>query len=313
MFTEYQADVVREYEQKKAAPGFSERLVKVTTAGLKAECAEVCAKRYLRQDERALSRYFKELTDQQGYLDLINSKDADDFKSVYKFLNGKTTKPREEIIELSAWLIDFQPRPYLRWVKERKADQPIEEQEEKTERQEKEEEEKEKEKGLKPENEKGTKKEVEPKNKEKDHVALVQKKKLNKTALITIVVSITFAAVLVLSLFFKPVNPPPPKPVKIVQSNGRCMYWKGDHYEATACGQNHGDTLTLPLDSARLLHLRRIHNPRTSITYASIGHVWYFRTPDSLEYFTGSGTYPLDTSRRLLPITRYMIDHHIHP
>lgn len=311
MFTEYQEDVVRAYEQKKTTPGFSERLVKVTTAGVKAECADVCAKRYLRQDERALSRYFKELTDQQGYLDLINSKDADDFKSVYQFLNGKTTKPREEIIELSAWLIDFQPRPYLRWVEERKADQPVIEEEEKTRKEEKDEE-KVVERGLEPEKEKEAKNEVDLQKKEEDHKLHDEKKILNKATLITIVVSITFAAVLVLSLLFKPVDPPPHKPVKIGQ-NSQCMYWKGDHYEATACGQNHGDTLTLPLDNARLLHLRRIHNPRTSITYASIGHVWYFRTPDSLVYFTDSGAYPLDTNRRLLPITRYMIDHHIHP
>lgn len=120
MFTEYQEDVIRVYRQKKASGNLPDNLKRgATTANLKAESVDACANRYLRQDERTLARYFEVITDQQGYRDLIKDADADDFKSVYQFLRGETKKPKEEVIELLAWLIDYQPRPYLKWVNER--------------------------------------------------------------------------------------------------------------------------------------------------------------------------------------------------
>jgi len=294
MFTEYQEDVVREYRRKKATGDLTDNLKSGTTAKLQAECADICASRYLRQDERALARYFKVQTDQQGYRDIIKDKDPDDFKAVYKFLRGQTKNPNEEIVELLAWLIDFQPRPYLRWMNER----PEKKQEVTVDRK--------------------TAPEQEPAEAEIEGVVgeiEVKGEKTSKTRLITIVVSISFAAVFMVYWIFKPAGPLPPKPLpgKTVSATAKCMYWKEDHYEATACGQGPPGILTLPLDSEKLLHLRKIANPKTSVTYASIGHVWYFKTPDSLECFTAGGAYPLDTNRRLLPITRYMIDHHILP
>lgn len=296
MFTEYQEDIVREYQQKKESGDLPDNLKRVTTANLKAESADACANRYLRQDERTLARYFDMITDQQGYRDLIKDADPDDFKSVYQFLRGETKKPSEEIIELLAWLIDYQPRPYLRWVKERAEKAPIKEGNEREENE---------------EVDKEPYRQVAEDDQGAVEISVLESKQGKKgiTAVITIVVAITLVTVFIVWPHFKPVEYAPAKPAVMKKLNGQCMSWKEDHYEAVACNDGEG----VPLDSNRLLHQRRILNPKTSITYASIGHVWYFRTPDSLEYFTAGGAYPLDTNRRLLPITRYMIDRHILP
>lgn len=47
--------------------------------------------------------------DFEKYLKNVN---ADKYIPVKQFLEGETQKPREEVIEFSAWLLDFQPRPY---------------------------------------------------------------------------------------------------------------------------------------------------------------------------------------------------------
>ncbi len=266
-FAKYQCAIVEDYHQKVKQSRMAQHLVHLKTTQIRQECLDVFDRRYQDSEEDVLKGFFGQQSGPRQYRSVIENFDADKFRQIAALVRGEITKTDQKNVELLAWLIDFQPRPYIRWVNKR------------------------------------------------PEITTPQDppRKWSKKLLITFAISITFAAVLIISMLPKPAGHPPPKPIKVTKSNGQCMYWKGDHYEATGCGERHGDTLTLPLDSDRLLHLRRVHDPGASITYASVGHIWYFRTPDSLEYFTAGGAYPLDTNRRLLPITRYMIDHHILP
>ncbi|WP_448698121.1 hypothetical protein ACFGVR_14970 [Mucilaginibacter sp. AW1-3] len=267
-FAKYQGAIIEDYHQKVKQSRMAQNLVHLKTTQIRQECLDVFDRRYQESEEDVLKGFFGQQKGKEEYRTAIEKFDVDRFRQIRALLKDEVAKTDQRNVELVAWLIDFQPRPFTKWQqgKSGEGDGP----------------------GPGP----GWP---------------------GKTAWITIAISITFAAILIMTVLTRPVEPLLPKPGKIIKATGQCMYWKEDHYEVTACGQSHGDTLTLPLDSTQLLHQRRIHNPKASITYASIGHVWYHRTPDSLEYFTAGGAYPLDTNRRLLPITRFMIDHHILP
>jgi hypothetical protein len=95
------------------------------------------------------------------------------------------------------------------------------------------------------------------------------------------------------------------------QSPGRCMYWTGDHYEKISC-HSRQDTLVIALDSLKLEQFRKINKPDT-ITFGSIGFVWYSKINNNYEYFTAGGYHPIERGKKLKPITPFIIRNHILP
>jgi hypothetical protein len=284
MFIDYQNDVIRAYRQKQASGDLPDNLKRVITANLKAESAFVCAKRYSCQDERTLARYFEVSTDQQGYLDLINDRDADDFKSVYKFLRGETRKPNEEIVEMLAWLIDFQPRPYLKWVDQQPGKEEDKEEDKK---------------------ERGKEKIITlPKP---DRTGLSKKLKVVISFAMTIAVCMT-----VYILWPKTPADAGTKPTAIVIHHGKCMYWAGEQFKMGTYEVTHNDTPAFPVDTTLLANFRRITDLHT-LSKHSIRRVWYAKINGQLEIFNQPGFHPVDTARRLLPLTAYMFNKYIAP
>lgn len=85
----------------------------------------------------------------------------------------------------------------------------------------------------------------------------------------------------------------------------KCMYWTGGHYEAIACNKK-TNVATLPLDTMRLRLLERITQPDT-LTKSSLGKVWYGKVNGKPIFYTAGGEDPLDSNKRLLPVTSYML------
>lgn len=90
---------------------FSLNLLYPTTAKLKKECELVYKDRYNKKDERTLYSFFGPYKDAGKCLGLIENCKTDTFKTLWKYVKGKTSEPDIKVIELLAWLIDFQPRP----------------------------------------------------------------------------------------------------------------------------------------------------------------------------------------------------------
>lgn len=89
------------------------------------------------------------------------------------------------------------------------------------------------------------------------------------------------------------------------------MYWAVDHYEPSPCNKKIEGVLLIALDSFKLNNFRRITVPDT-ITYASIGILWYYKPKrDSVEFYTAEGFHPIMYNRRLKPVTKYMVDVHV--
>ena len=90
----------------------------------------------------------------------------------------------------------------------------------------------------------------------------------------------------------------------------KCMYWVEDHYEPIDCNGKFVDVPIVPLDIRKLSRFKKITIPDT-LTTNSLGKTWYIRTGNQREYFTDSGTHPVDTLRKLKPLSEYILIKHI--
>lgn len=308
MFDVYQELILRFYENKQRENDLSLNMVNPTPAKIKKECELVCHKRFSRKDGRVLEAFFEEGNDQPAILRAIRRCEADRFKPLIKFLRKETGSTSENNIELLAWLIDFNPRPFevgRVYNPDEAGGKIIDE-------------------GTHPhdpelndpEPEMPSGKSAKPQNELylPEAPALVRvKKKLNFKLIATPVM----IAIVVLAGIFIYKEKGNTLPMGIfagspVHNSGHCMYWAGDHYEPTPCTPKRGDTLLVELDSAKLFRLKKIIRPET-ITKDDIGRVAYIKLDDRIEYYTDTGFHPVYTHKRLKPLTKFMFDKYILP
>ncbi|HWW40120.1 hypothetical protein [Pedobacter sp.] len=88
--------------------------------------------------------------------------------------------------------------------------------------------------------------------------------------------------------------------------NEQCMYWDGYKYEPANCDDNTAHTL-IPINIHAINYFKKIRYPDT-LTQYSLGKVWYSKINGKLEYFTDSGTHPVDTTRKLRSLSPYMLN-----
>lgn len=302
MFIEYTKLVLNRYEEKRANGTLSQRLIRPTPAQLKEECITVCSKRYERRDQGTLNSFFGEGAEKEASLKAITRCGTDSFKPLVKFLRKETKSTEDKNIELLAWLIDFDERPFVygkRYVVDNiKLDSG----------------------DASKETDKAAHEEEpmvqarffsEPEKQPRNIISLQPsyKKRLStktKTGMIVIIILVLAGAV----IYWLQKNKSEPLGLVTINAVEACMYWVGDHYEQTSCTQKHGDTQVVALDTFRLKHFKKITRPDT-ITLNAIGSVWYIRINGGREYFTANGYYPLDPNRKLNPITAYIINKHI--
>jgi hypothetical protein len=279
MFEDYASEVVRDYKRKCAGGILLTNLMHPTPAKLKRECLIVFEKRYLRKDEVILSSFFEPRQDKEAYRSAIKKHDRDKFKSLNDILKKGERKTDEKNIELLAWLIDYPHRPYQKWVDDGKPVGP----------------------------------EPLPKKKFIPKIPWLAKPWLTKKVKISLSFSVTIVlGMTIYSLWPKTSTDAGPAPTRIVIHHGKCMYWAGDHFIMGAYDAPHRDTPAFPVDTFRLVHFKKITDWST-LGKNSVKKVWYAKINRQLEIFTTAGFHPVDTNRRLLPLTAYMYKKYIHP
>jgi hypothetical protein len=335
MTQEYRVAVLKVYQKKKDNHSISLNLIDSQPHTLKAEC-EAAFEWFEKPDEATLALFLKKSKENKGaYLQAIKNLNANKFKALNNFLHDKVKDPVSKNIEMLAFLIDFKPRPYREgWkpigqiedevivvvepevIEEVLTDQETAEEEpvditmpptpviviENDDNEKKDGDDGKKRRDIK---EGGT-------TGEAGHKFL---RKIN-IIILTVLATLSIGAYEVIKGSGGDgkikehrglVNQ-----VDGVNRTGGCMYWNQDHYESIACDQQQDNALIILLDSDKLVHLKQIRDT-SKISDASIGHVWYFKTPSrEIQCFTDSGTYPVDTNRRLLPITKYIIHKYFH-
>ncbi len=272
-------------------------------ASLQAACMAACRDRYDRKDELILRGFFEAGNDQQTFLYAIEKIEIDRFRPLVYFMKGKTKNPDDKVVELIAWLIDFKDRPYDRLKNYSIACLP----------------------SQRPPIDKGIEATLpapagnenglplypkEPNEMAPNPISSGDdiKRKKRKRFMLTITISIAFGMVVFLTWPYKPIKPPKYP----LTGNEACMYWDEDHYQPVSCNQKIENVQVIALDTAILKKAHKITRPDT-ITLNAIGSVWYVKYRGELEYYTDSGSHPLDPNLRLKPITAYMIRKYIHP
>lgn len=302
MFTDYQSQVLLTYHKRKADHQLSPNLLHSTPAKLRAECVAVFNERYRQKDEEILKIFFGSQENEAAYMRTIRKFEADKFKPLDNYLKGNTAETDEKNIELLAWLIDFNARPY-RWdFSYRFADtdgkhtaDPEQNEPEQV--------------PVTPvplnfaEQPKGIQMfgvyetdDVQPIfEANKLHAKTIPVPKLRNAIILLLMMTIAGGGV------YMVINP---------TGQEKCMYWTGDHYQSVSCNQKAGDVPVYALDTLRLTHFRKITTPDT-ITRKSLGSVWYSKIDNVVEFYTADGFHPMHTERKLKPLTDYIWEKYI--
>ena len=239
-------------------------------------------------DEQAF-RFFFDVKPDGDLKKGIEYFDVERFRSVKNFLVGKNQKTSHKSVELIAVLVDFQPRPFQKFIKNVT------------------------------ENEKGDcniqidnplVKEKEVFLIDTDEITTVSKMDENGSrekqwwkkpiAIAASLMLFVSAGFTVKTIYFPTKN---------------CMTWKTDHYEAICCDEQplgfvHGVS-TIPRDDKTLQHMRKIKADKNTKFFVNEKvAIWYKKKGDDLECFTAPGLHP-ETGETLKPITRHMIEKYV--
>lgn len=112
MLDDYKKAVISDYHQKKVKGLLSLNLSYSTPAKLRHECLLVLNARPQVKDEKIIRDFFSLGVISNDYSDRIERFDPEKLKPLDNYLKAKTVSTEPRNIELLAWLIDFEPRPY---------------------------------------------------------------------------------------------------------------------------------------------------------------------------------------------------------
>lgn len=105
-------------------------------------------------------------------------------------------------------------------------------------------------------------------------------------------------------------NKPSPLIKATPERKKECMYWKEDHYEAVFCDEKIAGTTIIAREEGQYELLKKIKEPDTLTVENSMGKVWYDKSDNHLDFFTGFGIHPVN-GKTLRPITKHIIEKHI--
>lgn len=296
-FDRFQQEVINAYLEKKEKHLLPIELERASPTQLMNYCLTLFYRGELADDLPTLNRIFNPLSKFPDLETGIKEFGAVGFRSLRNFMIGRTTKPRESIVKLLAVLIDFQPRPYDKWVRELNGNTRENADERVDERKINEEPTKDNlgqsEIGESAQEGDNEHKETPPSEEQTIKPSILSR--LKKSALYG---TIAFAGMA--------------GAYQVSDSLDReCMYWNIDRYEPIACNEKMDGVEIIPLDKELVKNFRKIMAPDT-LTLKSVGKVWYAKpTQDSAEFYTTKGVYPMDKGKALKPATEYIIKKYI--
>jgi hypothetical protein len=291
MYKDYLDAIVWHYKQIKSKSELPQRLLQPSPGKIRAECVSVYklrdGKNELKKDLGTLHTFFQVNTE-DDLLDTIENFELDKFRQLAKFLRRGNFDPGDKHIELLGWLLDYPNRPY-----NDKCNYLID-------------------KTTITDNDSNDTKQIitlgsssniapnylGPEKPIENPVIKgeIGDDKKSRRLIVPIVMALGVGA----AVFF---------------SNGssrkECMVWNDDHYELVSCDSFSRGKDVWPVKKDRLNNFRRITRPDT-ISEKDIRNIWYIkRTIDSLDFFTDGGKDPVNPTRYLSPLSRYMYEKYI--
>lgn len=279
---EYIKGVKAKYEEAKTGE-YSSFLMNPSPAELKTLCLLLFDNGISKQDQEILNIFF-ELNKESSKRKQMECFDVDKLKPIGNFLKGKTETTRVVNLDLIAFLVDFYPRPYRKFVigmekLKLTADYSISESSRKDKNREVV---FEKRKGVLEENRKST---------------ISKRIALGVLALFALG-SLSYG---IKSNFFP---------------NKNCMVWVKNHYQAVEYDKVKDTADAIPLNKYALDNFKKITVSDTATFFKNGDYnrplVWYGKSSNKkeYEYFNQPGLHP-ETGKTLKPISRYIIKKYI--
>jgi hypothetical protein len=284
---DYKAAVKLKYESEKIG-SHSSFLLNPSRAKLRKLCGELFKNSANKEDLKSFSAFFQF----DFVLNCSNKlkEQTDKFRPIETFFKGETDLTDIEAVNIAAILVDFNPRPFLKFSKQetlKKENIPITSIESTdiddvfgaTE--------------IIKRNTNSTDYSIQPSFLKKKELS-VNHKRLVIPALILVITLSGFG------YFFLPKK--------------ECMQWQKDHYEAVDCETKAIGFVdlysTMPLNK-NMLTFRKIKICDTTTFFKHNKPIlWYCKTGNHLDFFNEPGFNP-ENEKPLKPITQYMIDKYI--
>ncbi|MFV8361525.1 hypothetical protein [Flavobacterium sp. LS1P3] len=272
-FEEYKSAIKSQYEVKKSVD-VSGILLNPTPAQLRNLCLMILDNSLSKSDENIFKLFFN-LKEEQSIRRCIANYDIARFRPIISFLKGEKDSENTLRIELAAILIDFNPRPYNKYLLNGKID-AIENSEA----------------SALVEVKEFVERNSDDKKKEGETVGVNKEFGKKTVFFLAVLLSPFFIGYTIKGVFF------PEKD---------CMIWKVDHYVAVDCLDKNGALgMVIPIEENGMKLKKLDSNVKLSFFNNEKPVVWYFKHDGVVELFYAPGFHPV-SKKPLKPITKYMI------
>lgn len=300
----YRKEILEKYQLEKEGE-LSPYFYEPTPALIKEACIVLFDKRESKEDIKILRSFFRP-EGEENILSSLEKIDIDKFRPIVKFLKEGKTTPKGPSLELASWLVDFKPRPFLKYVqwnsREEEREVIVDDNISKNQNPE----------VLDFEEKKEAKvedrlKEIERKKEEEE-----EKKKKKRKLIITISIIIAFGAILMTTPFLKNLIFNHSTPI----ISKECMTWADSNYVIVPCElgpfSKEGNVVK-PINRLELKNMRKVEVYAAYRFFSEDGKplIWYYKNKeDEYEYFTAPGLHPT-TGETLRKITPYIIQKYV--
>lgn len=279
---EYIKALKAKYEEVKLAE-FSIFLLNPSPAELKILCLLLFDNGISKQDQEIIDIFF-DLNDESSKRKQMECFDVDKLKPIGNFLKGKTETTRVVNLDLIAFLVDFYPRPYRKFMTGKEklkltTDFSINESSRKDKKRE-----------VVIEKSGGVL--------EGFKMSVISKRMVLVVLALLVCGSVSYG---VKNIFFP---------------NKNCMVWVENHYEAVEYDRVKDTSEVSPLNQGILDNFKKITVCDTTTFFRNGNYdnplVWYGKSPNKkkYEYFNQPGLHP-ETGKTLKPISKYIIKKYI--
>ncbi|TDS12366.1 hypothetical protein [Sphingobacterium paludis] len=316
-FKDFKVEVLALYEAKKSRNELDDLLANPSPANLRDYCLIKLSEEPPPTDIEVFQKFFNPFKKKENIEVAIKTFNTGSLRALQKFILGQTQKPDDLLVKLLSILVDYQPRPF-QYGKENTQTKP-EELDDKGIRAVEGDQKDEDDLRSEETNQEGSeisiiedfsKEEEEtkgnssggdipkPKDPETGDIDLLDEEnrstKKRKVALggLTIVIITSF--------------------VGLIYPKKNCMCWDGDKFVAVYCQDKTQRNQIVGLDKDKLAFFRRITQPDT-LGLKDVGHVWYSKIDNEVEFFTQPGLHPIKVDRSLKIATEHIIENHAGP
>lgn len=280
---EYKKLVLADFDQKILTGQLPSELIFPTPGNLKSESVKICERRFNFKDEILLSSFFNKREDAYAYRQAIFNGGADVFKPLTNFLKDRSINTGPKNIDLLAWLIDFQPRPYNPGlIVPNKTHEKIP-------------------------NFSISQAVADNLDSEADSVPPAQSFEKPLARRKNVIIACVLLMVFALTSYFVIDR----SRTNVITGHEGCMFWQDSHYQPIDCNRKFLRPQLYPINHKLVNEFRRITLPDT-LTMRSIGKVWYAKFRGRVEFYTQGGAHPVDTNKRLLPVSDHILKKYVY-